>query len=149
MTKEIIGDINLKMLEEFSEAHGISGNEKEVSRVMKKWLQPYADEISYDNLGSIVGIQKGAQDGVKLMIAGHMDEVGFFGKRNRFAGIYSNAAGWWLVGPCVAKSNTCGYDEGRETLSRCCRLQCSSWLSKRVKRKGHCADGFIFGYGGR
>ena len=32
MTKEVIGDINLKMLEEFSEAHGISGNEKEVSR---------------------------------------------------------------------------------------------------------------------
>ena len=28
MTKEAIGDINLEMLKEFSEAHGISGNEK-------------------------------------------------------------------------------------------------------------------------
>ena len=36
MTKEAIGDINLEMLKEFSEAHGISGNEKEVSRIMKK-----------------------------------------------------------------------------------------------------------------
>ena len=34
-------------------------------------------KLATDNLGSIVGIQKGAQDGVKLMIAGHMDEVGF------------------------------------------------------------------------
>lgn len=33
--KQPIGDINLEMLKEFSEAHGISGNEKEVSRVMK------------------------------------------------------------------------------------------------------------------
>lgn len=35
MSRESIGDINLEMLKEFSEAHGISGNEKEVSRVMK------------------------------------------------------------------------------------------------------------------
>ena len=75
--KEVIGDINLQMLQEMSEAHGISGNEKEVSRTMKKWMEPYADEITYDNLGSIVGIQKGNPDGINLMIAGHMDEVGF------------------------------------------------------------------------
>lgn len=97
MTKEIIGDINLKMLEEFSEAHGISGNEKEVSRVMKKWLQPYADEVTYDNLGSIVGIQKGAQDGVKLMIAGHMDEVGFLVREIDSQGYIRMlpVGGWW------------------------------------------------------
>ncbi len=75
--KQPIGDINLEMLKEFSEAHGISGNEKEVSRVMKKWMHPYADEISYDNLGSIIGLQKGEEDGVNVMLAGHMDEVGF------------------------------------------------------------------------
>lgn len=77
MSREPIGDINLEMLKEFSEAHGISGNEKEVSRVMKKWVEPYADEITYDNLGSLVALQKGDKDGVKVMIAGHMDEVGF------------------------------------------------------------------------
>lgn len=77
MSREPIGDINLEMLKEFSEAHGISGNEKEVSRVMKKWIEPYADEITYDNLGSLVALQKGDKDGVKVMIAGHMDEVGF------------------------------------------------------------------------
>lgn len=56
--EQAIGDINLEMLKELSEAHGISGNEKEVSRMMKKWMSPYADEITYDNLGSIIGLQK-------------------------------------------------------------------------------------------
>ena len=69
MSREPIGDINLEMLKEFSEAHGISGNEKEVSRVMKKWIEPYADEITYDNLGSLVALQKGDKDGVKVIIA--------------------------------------------------------------------------------
>lgn len=43
----------------------------------EKWVEPYADEITYDNLGSLVALQKGDKDGVKVMIAGHMDEVGF------------------------------------------------------------------------
>ncbi|MDE6195419.1 MAG: M42 family metallopeptidase [Erysipelotrichaceae bacterium] len=97
MAKEIIGDINLDMLAEFSQAHGISGNEKEVSRVMKKWMTPYADEIFYDNLGSIIGLQKGHEDGIKLMIAGHMDEVGFLVREidaNGFIRMLP-VGGWW------------------------------------------------------
>ena len=68
--EQAIGDINLEMLKELSEAHGISGNEKEVSRMMKKWMNPYADEITYDNLGSIIGLQKGEEDQPTLMICG-------------------------------------------------------------------------------
>lgn len=97
MAKEVIGDINLEMLKEFSEAHGISGCEREVSRVMKRWMSPYADEIVYDNMGSIVGLQKGAPDGVKLMIAGHMDEVGFLVReidKNGFIRMLP-VGGWW------------------------------------------------------
>ena len=74
---EPYGDVDLKMLQELTEADGISGCEKEVSRVMKKYLENYADEISYDNLGSIIGLKKGEADGPRVMIAGHMDEVGF------------------------------------------------------------------------
>ena len=46
--KEAYGRINLEMIRELSEAHGISGCEKEVSRIMKKWLTPVCDEITYD-----------------------------------------------------------------------------------------------------
>ena len=37
----------LEFLKEFTEAKGISGDEKEVSRVMKKYLDGYADEFDY------------------------------------------------------------------------------------------------------
>ena len=63
-----IYDVDLDMLRELSEADGISGCEKEVSRVMKKYLEKYSDEISYDNLGSIIGLKKGKEDGPKIMI---------------------------------------------------------------------------------
>ena len=76
MAKEPYGNINLDLIREMSEAHGISGCEKEVSRVMKKYMAPICDEITYDHLGSIIGLKKGHL-GPKIMIAGHMDEVGF------------------------------------------------------------------------
>ena len=76
MAKEPYGNINLDLIREMSEAHGISGCEKEVSRVMKKDMALICDEITYDHLGSIIGLKKGHL-GPKIMIAGHMDEVGF------------------------------------------------------------------------
>lgn len=94
---EPYGEVDLQMLKELTEADGISGCEKEVSRVMKTYLDRYADEISYDNLGSIIGLKKGKETGPKIMIAGHMDEVGFMVK-----GIDDNGyvkllpvGGWW------------------------------------------------------
>ena len=66
----------LKFLKELTEAKGISGDEKEASRVMKKYLEGYADEFDYDNLGSLIAIKKG-NDEIKVMLSGHIDEVGF------------------------------------------------------------------------
>ena len=95
--EQAIGDINLEMLKELREAHGISGNEKEVSRMMKKWMSPYADEITYDNLGSIIGLQKGEEDQPTLMICGHMDEVGFLVREIDEQGYIRMlpVGGWW------------------------------------------------------
>lgn len=58
MSNKPYGTMNLQMIQELSEAHGISGCEKEVSRVMKKYMEPLCDEITYDNLGSIIGVKK-------------------------------------------------------------------------------------------
>ncbi|MBU5439635.1 M42 family metallopeptidase [Tissierella sp. MSJ-40] len=90
-------NIDLQMLKELSEADGISGCEKEVSRVVKKYLNNYIDEISYDNLGSIIGLKKGKPNGPKIMIAGHMDEVGFVVRdidSNGYIKILP-VGGWW------------------------------------------------------
>ena len=92
-----IYDVDLDMLRELSEADGISGCEKEVSRVMKKYLEKYSDEISYDNLGSIIGLKKGKEDGPKIMIAGHLDEVGFIVRDIDKDGYVKllPVGGWW------------------------------------------------------
>ncbi len=64
----------LKLLKDLSSLPGIPGNEKQVSRFIANAIKPNVDEIVYDNLGSLIGIKK--QNGPKVMIAGHMDEVG-------------------------------------------------------------------------
>lgn len=86
----------LKFLKELTEAKAISGDEKEASRVMKKYLEGYADEFDYDNLGSLIAIKKGSDD-LKVMLSGHIDEVGFivsYIEDNGFLRI-SPVGGWW------------------------------------------------------
>lgn len=77
MDCRIMETVELDLFRELSQADGIAGYEKEVSRVVKKFMAPYVDEIQYDHLGSIMGLKKGQSGGPKIMIAGHMDEVGF------------------------------------------------------------------------
>lgn len=56
-------------------ADGVSGYEKEVTRICKEVMKDYVDEIQYDNIGSIVGIKKG-KSSLKVLITGHVDEIG-------------------------------------------------------------------------
>lgn len=86
----------ISFLKEFTEVKGISGNEKEVSRLMKKRLEGYADSFDYDNLGSLIAVQKGTGD-VKVMLAGHLDEVGFIVSKIEEEGFLriSPIGGWW------------------------------------------------------
>ncbi len=86
----------IKFIKEFCEVDGISGHEKNASRVMKKYVEGYCDDIDYDNLGSLIASQKGTGP-VKIMIAGHMDEVGFIVKKVEEGGFLRMhpIGGWW------------------------------------------------------
>ena len=86
----------LKFLKEITEAKGISGDEKEVSRVMKSYLEGYADSFDYDNLGSLIACKKGDDD-LKVMLAAHMDEVGFMISYIEESGFIrmNPVGGWW------------------------------------------------------
>lgn len=64
-------------LEKLSNADAIASNEQEVRDILVNELEGIADEISYDGLGSIIFKKTGQIDGPKIMLAGHMDEVGF------------------------------------------------------------------------
>lgn len=94
---EPYGDIDLQMLEDFCQAKGISGHEKDATRVMKRYLEGYVDTIEYDAIGSIIGCKKGAEDGPKVAFFGHMDEVGFYVKKIEDSGYLrlSPAGGIW------------------------------------------------------
>ncbi len=63
------------LLELFSNAHGISGYESDVAELLRKELAPYVDEVRTDAMGNVIGVRHG--EGPSVMVAAHMDEIGF------------------------------------------------------------------------
>ena len=105
---------DLKFLEEMTMAKGISGFEKGASRVMKKYLAEGADEIFYDNIGSIIGHKKGTTD-LKVAITGHIDEIGFVVKEIDDKGyIKVHPVGGWMGQTIPAHTCTITTREGKE-----------------------------------
>lgn len=90
-------DKTLEMLKELTDAKGIPGNEHEPREVMKKYIAPYADEVTTDNLGSLIAKKVGNEQGPKIMVAGHLDEVGFMITRIDDKGFlyFQTVGGWW------------------------------------------------------
>src|SRR5690625_2147649 len=90
-------DPTLTMLKDLTDANGISGNEKEARDVMEKYMKPYADVVFTDNLGSLIGKKVGDKNGPKIMVAGHLDEVGFMVTRIDKNGFlyFQTIGGWW------------------------------------------------------
>lgn len=87
----------LQLFKTLTELPGISGNEHFVRDFMRKELEKYSDEIIQDKLGGIFGIRKGDLDGPKVMVAGHMDEVGFMVTSITKNGMirFQTIGGWW------------------------------------------------------
>lgn len=67
---------DLEMLKNISLVNGISGYEKQATRLMKSYIEDCVDDIQYDRLGSIVGIKNG-NGPLKVLLTGHIDEIGF------------------------------------------------------------------------
>ena len=67
------------LLKELTEAHGIPGYETPVRGVIRKYLEPLG-ELSQDKIGSVICKKRGTSDTPRVMLAGHMDEIGFMVK---------------------------------------------------------------------
>ncbi len=67
-------DATEQLLKMLTEAHAVSGYEAPLRKIMRDNLSPLG-ELSTDNLGSVVCALPG--DGPKVMLAAHMDEIGF------------------------------------------------------------------------
>jgi putative aminopeptidase FrvX len=90
-------DETLTMLKDLTDAKGISGNEKEAREVMQKYISPYADEVYTDNLGGLIAKKTGDENGPSIMVAGHLDEIGFMVTRIDEKGFvyFQTIGGWW------------------------------------------------------
>jgi endoglucanase len=69
---------SIDLLKRLCETPGIAGREDLVREVVIEELRPLVDEIRVDPLGNVIGIKRG--DGPRVMLAAHMDEIGFFVK---------------------------------------------------------------------
>ncbi|MFJ8099282.1 M42 family metallopeptidase [Lysinibacillus sp. NPDC096212] len=90
-------DSTLQMFKDLTDANGIAGNERAPREVMKKYIGPYADLVETDNLGSVIAKKVGDENGPKIMVAGHLDEVGFMVTQIDDKGFikFQTVGGWW------------------------------------------------------
>ena len=83
-----------QLMRELSEVNGIPGFEAQVATIVERELTSFC-QVERDNLGSI--ICKHGKQGPKIMLAGHMDEIGFMVRRVTKEGFitFSPLGGWW------------------------------------------------------
>lgn len=71
-----------ELIKTLTELQGTSGNESRVRQFIQSELTPLVDEVHVSGLGNIFGVKKSAvEQAPRLMIAAHMDEVGFMVSR--------------------------------------------------------------------
>lgn len=86
-----------QMMKQLTETDGVPGHEREVRTIMQEYLQPLSDEIVKDRLGSVLGKKTGRADGPKVLLAGHLDEIGFMVTQITSKGFlrFHPLGGWW------------------------------------------------------
>jgi endoglucanase len=73
-------DFTFNLLKELTEANGVAGYEAPVRAVVRRYLEPLG-ELSGDKIGSLICKKSGSAASPKVMLAGHMDEIGFMVKQ--------------------------------------------------------------------
>ncbi|MBM3326272.1 MAG: M42 family metallopeptidase [Calditrichaeota bacterium] len=72
----------MELLRKLVETSGVSGREDRIRQIVIEELKPLVDEVRTDPTGNVIGYKRGVgrepKGGrKKLMLAGHMDEIGF------------------------------------------------------------------------
>lgn len=68
--------MNFSLLKKISETPGAPGYEAQIRNLVIKEVTPYVDKVETDNLGNVIAIKKGKAS-KRIMLAAHMDEIGF------------------------------------------------------------------------
>lgn len=85
-----------QFLKELTKAPGVPGYESQVRALMRRYLEPVAT-IEQDRIGSIIGKRVGQAESPRVMLVGHMDEIGFMVRHVIKEGFvkFEPLGGWW------------------------------------------------------
>ena len=68
----------MELLKELCEACGPPGFEDRIRDIYRREITPLVDRVETDGLGNVIAVKKGQGEAPrKVMIAGHLDEIGF------------------------------------------------------------------------
>lgn len=103
-------DLTEQLLQELTDAPGVSGYEAEARSVVHRYLDPLG-QVTQDKIGSVI-CQIG-DSGPHVMLAGHMDEIGFMVRQITKEGFlkFVSLGGWWehvLLGQRVVVKTVSG-----------------------------------------
>jgi len=91
-------DKSLAVFKRLVESFGPSGFEYDTARIIKAYMEPYADEIISDKLGTVAYVAKGTAQRPRVLLAGHIDEIGFvisgIDEKTGFL-TFNPLGGWW------------------------------------------------------
>ena len=74
----LVDSVNGDLLGRLCATPGIAGREERIRALVIDELRPLVDELRVDALGSVIATRRG--EGPRVMVAAHVDEIGFFVK---------------------------------------------------------------------
>jgi len=74
-----MADSTLELLKELTESNGVPGYEDQVRALVRKYFEPLG-KLSQDKIGSVICESGGSSEKPRVMLAGHMDEIGLMVK---------------------------------------------------------------------
>ncbi|ERM83686.1 endoglucanase [Rhodonellum psychrophilum GCM71 = DSM 17998] len=72
-------ELDIPLLKQICEIAGAPGFEKRIRDLVIELVTPLVDEVKTDNLGNVIAVKKSENnpDNKKVMVAAHIDEIGF------------------------------------------------------------------------
>ena len=121
-----------ELIRKLVETYGPSGVEEQIRAAIRAEIEPLADDIRVDPLGSLVVRKQGSGKGKRFVLAAHMDEIGVmvtyvdekgFARFTRIGGVYPITCVGARVAFADGTVGVIGIEEKREDTSKAPRFE--------------------------